>query len=144
MEEGEDVMSLSEYEKFAVRWPEPSEGSPEVGTGRDSAATLLSDAQVPGAGHHVRLAWINGIPEAEPGPVEQVLDHDQLLLHVGMDHTTPQDLGATIRLSLGGQPVVFNTTTAVFIPKGTPYGPLTWEEFRRPHVQLNPGVRVRR
>jgi hypothetical protein len=130
-------MSSSEFEKFAVRWPDPQSGSLGVEEGQGSAATLLSDAQVPGAGHHVSLAWIDAIPAAGPAQVEQVLDHDQLLLHVGMDHTTPQDLGATIRLYLGGQPVVFNTTTAVFIPKGTPYGPLTWEEFRRPYVQLS-------
>ena len=40
-------------------------------------------------------------------------------------------------MTLGGQPIVFNTTTAVFIPKGTPYGPLTWKEFHRPHLQLS-------
>ncbi len=54
-----------------------------------------------------------------------------------MDSARPQELGATIELVLGGQSVVFNTTTAVFIPKGTPYGPITWREFHRPHVQLS-------
>ena len=54
-----------------------------------------------------------------------------------MDPATPQVLGGTVELYLGGQPIVFNTTTAVFIPKGTPYGPLTWREFRRPHLQVS-------
>ena len=66
-----------------------------------------------------------------------MLDYDEILLHIGTDPDTPQDLGATIELPLGGQPIVFNTTTSVFIPKGTARGPLTWKDFRRPHIQMS-------
>ena len=76
------------------------------------------------------------MPAAAPRRPERVPDHDQLLLHIGMDPTTPQVLGATVEFYLGGQPIVFNTTTSIFIPKGTPYGPITWKEFQRPHVQV--------
>ena len=98
--------------------------------------TFLSNRQIPGADHYVDMTWIYA--DSQPGryAFETVLDHDQLVLHVGMDWSRPQDLGATIEFCLGGRPIVFNTTTSVFIPGGTPYGPLAWKEFRRPHVQL--------
>jgi len=97
---------------------------------------LMSSTQVPEAGVHVELSWIYGIPRNDPQMAQRVLDHDQILLHTGMDAATPQVLGGTLELYLGGQPIVLNTTSAVFIPKGTPFGPLTWKEFQHPHLQL--------
>jgi hypothetical protein len=99
--------------------------------------TFLSSKQVPEANFHIDLSWIYDVPQPNPHTMEQVLDYDQILLHIGMNPGTPQDLGGTIELYLGGQPIVFNTTTSVFIPKGTVYGPLTWKEFHHPHVQLS-------
>jgi hypothetical protein len=130
-------MKVSKYEKFVVQRPIPAAGLPEV-KGRQWPPTIfMSSGQVPEADVYVELGWIYGIPEPDEPGVEQVLDYDQFLLHIGMDPDTPQDLGGTIELCLGGQPIVFNTTTCVFIPKGTPHGPLSWKEFRRPHVQLS-------
>jgi hypothetical protein len=82
------------------------------------------------------MTWI--YPDSQPGryAVESVLDYDQLLLHVGMDAAKPQQLGAVVEFYLGGQPIIFNTTTSVFIPKGTAYGPIRWREVGRPFVQL--------
>lgn len=130
-------MADSTYERFAVRTPIREAGYPEVKGRQWPPMTFMSSQQIPEADLHIDLGWIYGIPQPNPHTSERVLDYDQLLLHVGMDPDTPQDLGATIELYLGGQPIVFNTTTSVFIPKGTPHGPLTWKEVRRPHVQLH-------
>jgi hypothetical protein len=82
------------------------------------------------------MVWLDA--ESQPGRLAtaRVLDHDQLVLHIGMDWNRPQRLGATVESHLGGQPIVFNTTTSLFIPAGTSYGPVVWTEFERPHVQL--------
>jgi hypothetical protein len=130
-------MPASGLEKWAVSTPAHEAGRGQV-TGRQwPPMTFMSGAQIPEADLHIDLGWIYDIPTPNPWEPEQVLDHDQLLLHIGMDSATPQDLGAVIEFYLGGQRVVFNTTTSVFIPKGTPYGPVTWKEVRRPHVQLS-------
>jgi hypothetical protein len=97
----------------------------------------MSSAQVPEADIWVELCWVYDMPQPNPSLGEQVCDHDQILLHIGMDPDAPQDLGAIMRLYLGGQPIVFNTTTAVFVPKGTPYGPLGWREVHRPHLLVS-------
>jgi len=130
-------MSRSEYEGHAVRWPSGAEGVPVADGAQEPGATLLSDEQVPGASHHATVTWISWMPDEELDQAPQVLDHDQLLLFVGMDWRRPQALGATVELVLGGQPIVFNTTTSVHIPAGTPYGPVSWKELRRPHVQVS-------
>jgi hypothetical protein len=129
-------MTLSKYEKFAVSKPIRDEfcagfeGRPSV------PLTFMSAGQVPEASLHVQLSWIYDIAQPHRYTSQRVLDYDQLLLHMGMASETPQDLGGTVEIHLGGQSIVFNTTTSVFIPKGTPFGPLAWKEIRRPHVQL--------
>ncbi|MBN1322356.1 MAG: hypothetical protein JXA87_16115 [Thermoleophilia bacterium] len=129
-------MTASNFERFAVRTPIREAADPGV-KGRDwPPLVYMSSRQVPETDVYVELGWIRGVPEGGPQATEQVLDYDQLLLHVGMDYKTPQVLGGTVEMYLGGQPVVFNTTTGVFIPKGTPYGPFTWKEFQRPHLQV--------
>ena len=129
-------MTVSKYERLVVRTPLREAGLAEVKGRRSPLLTYLSSGQVPEADTRVELAWIYGIPESASNGGEQTLDCDQILLHIGMDPATPQALGGTVELYLGGQPIVFNTTTSVFIPRGTPQGPLTWKEFQRPHVQL--------
>src|SRR3990172_8922950 len=121
-------MTAFEYERFAVRRPL-----------RDGASgmTYLSCRQISEADHYAELGWVYDTTPSTRYASEQVLDYDQLVLHIGMDADRPQDLGATIEFYLGGRPIVFNTTTSIFIPKGTPFGPVMWKELRRPHVQLS-------
>ncbi len=130
-------MTVSEFERFATRIPIRIPHQPEVIKGRQwPPMTYLSSGQIPEANLYADLSWIYGIPEPNPAAPAQVRNQDQLFLYIGMDPDTPQVLGGTVEFYLGGQPIVFNTTTSVFVPKGTPYGPVTWKEFQRPHVQL--------
>ena len=116
----------------------PQSGAGEGACSKSNgSAVLLSDAQVPGVGHYATITWITEPPSSQVAGAARVLDHDQLLVFVGMDWRTPQRLGATVEMALGGQPIVFNTTTSVHIPAGTPYSPLSWRELDRPHVLLS-------
>jgi hypothetical protein len=127
---------VSPFERFAVRTPVSGPGMSAAEGPRDARRTYLSEAQVPGAGHYVEIGWISEMPPAGGRMPERVADYDQFLLHIGMDPATPQVLGATVEFCLGGQPIVFDTTTSIFIPRGMPHGSVTWKEFRKPHVQL--------
>jgi hypothetical protein len=135
--EGVRFMTLSPYERFAVRTPIRRELYPDAKGRQGLALTYLSGRQVPEANFYLELSWIYDVSQPHRHMSQRVLDHDQLLLHIGMDPNTPQELGGTVAFYLDGQAIVFNTTTTVFIPRGTPYGPLTWKEIRRPHVQLS-------
>jgi quercetin dioxygenase-like cupin family protein len=59
------------------------------------------------------------------------------MIHWGGNPEIPQVLGGEIEFYIGGQPITFNTTTGIFIPKGTPHGPMTWKKFEFPHIQMN-------
>jgi len=126
----------SRYERFAVREPAKERRLHEVRVGRSFPLTYMSSTLVPEADVHVELGWIREAPKSVPQAAERVLAYDQMLLYIGMDWGLPQNLGATIECTLGGQQIVFNTTTAIFIPKGTPFGPVVWQEVQRPHVEL--------
>ena len=129
-------MTAMSGERFVVSRPLAPGGCQGVQGCDATRRTFLSDAQVPGCGHYLDMTWVYA--DSQPGRYAsaRVLDHDQYLLHLGMDWTTPQDLGATVEFHLGGRPITFNTMTSIYIPAGIPYGPLSWQEFRRPHVQL--------
>ncbi len=99
--------------------------------------TFLSNRQVPEANCYLQLGWIYGIPQPNPHILAHVHDYDEILLHWGGDPGKPQDLGAEIGFALGGQKIIFNTTTCIFIPRGTHHGPLIWNEFRFPHVLMS-------
>jgi hypothetical protein len=130
-------MTISEFEKFVVRKPILPADRLAVKGRQSPPMVLMSSAQVPEADVYAELGWVYGIPEGGRQAAQQVYGYDQILLHIGMDYSTPQVLGATVEMPLGGQSIVFNTTTAVFIPKGTPFGPVTWKEFHRPHIQMS-------
>ncbi|MBN1631034.1 MAG: hypothetical protein JW990_14830 [Thermoleophilia bacterium] len=129
-------MTTSEFERYIVRKPLQSADGSTV-KGRQTPMVYLSSRQVPETCAYIELSWIHGMPEPNPYLQQRTLDYDQILLHIGMDYARPQVLGGTVELVLGGQPVVFNTTTAVFIPQGTPYGPLTYKDFAEPHLQMS-------
>jgi hypothetical protein len=75
-----------------------------------------------------------GVPE--PHIFEHSHDFDEVVLHIGGDPGNYENLGAEIKFVVGGQPLVFNETSAIYIPKGVKHGPLTWNKFDRPHIQM--------
>ena len=127
-------MTESQYEKFAVRKPD-REAFPGVKGRQSPTMTYMSNKLVSNVPYFIELGWIYDKPE--PHIYEHTLDYDRIILHWGGDPDTPQDLGATIEYYIGGQQITFNTTTGMFIPKGTPIGPVIWKDFNRPHIMMN-------
>jgi hypothetical protein len=128
-------MPRSEYERYAVRKP-LYEAGPGIKNRQSPTMTFMSGKQVPEANYYIELGWIYDIPEPNPHIFEHVHDYDEIVLHWGGNPEVPQDLGGEIEFYIGGQPITFNTTTGIFIPKGTPHGPLTWKKFRFPHIEM--------
>jgi hypothetical protein len=128
-------MAQSVYEKNAVRKPN-YEVCSGIKNRQSPTMTFMSEKQT-GAPYYIDLGWIYGIPEPNPHVMEHVHDYDEILLFYGGDYKQPQVLGAEIECYIGGQPIAFNTTTSMYIPKGTPHGPVTWKRFDYPHVQMS-------
>jgi hypothetical protein len=128
-------MAVSKYEKYAVRKP-IYEAGPGVKYRQSPTMTFMSDKQVPGVPYYIELGWIWDMPEPNPHIFEHVHDYDEIVLHWGGNPDMPQVLGGEIEFYIGGQPITFNTTTGIYIPAGTPHGPLTWKKFEFPHIEM--------
>ena len=128
-------MAKIDYEKYLVRKP-IYEAFGGTKNRQSPTMTIMSNKQVPGVNHYMEPGWIYGIPEPNPSLHEHVHNYDEIVLHWGGNYKTPQVLGGEIEFYVGGQPIVFNTTTALYIPKGTPHGPVIWRKFQFPHMQM--------
>lgn len=128
-------MADLKYEKYAVRKPVYEVGG-GVKNRQSPTMTYISQKQC-GAPYYITLGWVYGIPKPNPCVREHVHDYDEILLFYGSDTKNPQVLGGEIEFYIGGQPINFNTTTSMYIPKGTPHGPVTWKKFYYPHMQMS-------
>jgi hypothetical protein len=131
-------MATTNYEKYLVKNP-TRQGSPD-GTVRNRTfppLTYMSSALVPEAKYNIQFGWVSGMPAPATYLPEQVSDYDEVLVNIGGDCRNPEDLGADIEYTLGGQVFSINSTGAVYIPRGVPHGPLTYRAFRHPHVRIS-------
>jgi hypothetical protein len=128
-------MPKIDYEKYLVRKP-LYEAFGGTKNRQSPTMTMMSDKQVSGCNHYIEPGWIYGIPEPNPSLHEHVHEFDEIVMHMGGDYKTPQVLGGKVEFYVGGQPITFNTSTAFYIPKGTPHGPVIWKKFQFPHLQM--------
>jgi hypothetical protein len=130
-------MAEPKYSKYMVRKPAYETGLANV-TGRQiPTMTYMSSDLVPGANLYLEFGWIWDMPKPNPHITEHSHDHDEIVLHIGSDPNNPEDLGGEIEFVVGGEPLVFDTTTALFVPKGVRHGPLTWKKVTRPHIEMS-------
>jgi hypothetical protein len=128
-------MTAIDYEKYLVRKPN-YEAFGGVKNRQSPTMTMMSNKQVPGCNYYMEPGWIYGIPQPNPSLHEHVHDYDEIVMHWGGNYQTPQVLGGEVEFYVGGQPVTFNTSTAFYLPRGTPHGPVTWKKFQFPHMQM--------
>jgi hypothetical protein len=123
------------YEKYLVRKPnyEAFDGTKNR---QAPTMTMMSNKQIPGVNYYMEPGWIYGIPDPNPSLHEHVHEYDEIVMHWGGDYRRPQVLGGEVEFYVGGQPITFNTTTALYTPAGIPHGPVTWKKFDFPHMQM--------
>ena len=128
-------MAVSKFEKYLVRKPVYERFS-GVKNRQSPAMTYMSRAQVPESNYYLEYGWIQGIPEPNPYIFEHVHDTDEIILYLGGDPDNPEDLGGEIEIRVGGQPLIFSSTSALFVPRGVKHGPVIWHKFRKPHIEM--------
>jgi len=125
----------TDYGKYLVSKP-IYEAGPGYKGRQSPTMTYMSGQQVPEANYYIELGWIWDMPEPNPHIHEHVHDYDEIVLHWGGDWKRPQVLGGEITFYVGGQPITFNTTTGVYIPAGVRHGPMIWNRFEFPHIEM--------
>ncbi len=126
------------YEKYMIKEP-ITQSQPDLNVRNRTFPPLiyLSSAQIPGIKYNIEFGWVWGMPQPNPYLDERVGEFDEILLNIGGDCYNPEELGADIEYSVGGQIFSINSTSAIFIPKGVRHGPLKYKEFRHPHVRVS-------
>jgi hypothetical protein len=130
-------MAESKYGKNLVRKPTYELDAGEVKGRQNPTMTLMSNDLVPGSNTYLEVGWVWEIPEPNP----HILKHshskyNEIVLHIGSDPSNPDDLGAEMEFTIGGEPLVFDHTSAIFVPAGVTHGPVIWKKVRRPHLQM--------
>lgn len=126
------------YEQYLVKEPaREGQADRKVRNITFPPLTYMSSALVPEAKYHIEFGWVWGLPEPNPYCDERVSEYDEILVNIGGDSRNPEDLGADIEYVLGGQTLSTNSTGAIFIPRGVTHGPLTYKEYRHPHVRIS-------
>ncbi len=128
-------MPVTDFQKNLINRP-LREVSVDAANRQSPLMTYMSEKQVPGCNCYIQLGWIYTLPEPKRCGEEQVSDYDKVVLYWGTDYTDPEALGAEIEFSMGGQTLAFDTSSAIYIPKGTKHGPVTWKSCKRPHVEM--------
>lgn len=126
------------WEKNLVRKPRYEVSAGDIKGRQYPTMTLMSNDLVPGSNTYIELGWVWDMPEPNPHIFEHTHREgcNEIVLHIGGDPNNPEDLGAEIEFTVGGQPLVFDTTSALFVPAGTKHGPVTWKKLTRPHLQM--------
>jgi hypothetical protein len=131
-------MAKIDWEKNLVRKPRYEVSAGDIKGRQYPTMTLMSNDLVPGSNTYIEIGWVWDIPS--PNPHIHQHSHregcNEIVLHIGSDPNNPEDLGAEIEFVVGGQPLVFDTTSALFVPAGVKHGPLTWKRLTRPHLQM--------
>jgi hypothetical protein len=127
-----------DYEQYVIRSPMREAGA-ELTAGRTAPTmTYMSGVQIPGVKTYIEFGWTFGIPKsARTAHAMPVTAHDKLeeiVLRIGGDPKDPLDLGGDMEFHVGGQPLRFNSSSALFVPKGVFHGPIKCLEYRKHHI----------
>lgn len=129
-----------EYQQYIIRSPMREAGA-EMTAGRTAPTmTYMSGVQIPGVKTYIEFGWTFGQPvsnrtrNAMPSMAHP--NYDEVVLHIGGDPENPTDLGGDIEFVVGGEPLRFSNTSALFIPRLVDHGPIRCLAYRKPHIVM--------
>jgi len=129
-----------DFEQYVVRSPLREAGA-AFSARTSPTMTMMSDVQVPNANYYIDLAWAYGVSAykitKDTTPEISYKNHDQIVLYIGGDSAHPEELGGEMEVNMGGQLLTFDTTSALFIPRGTRHGPRRLKKYSKPHVMIS-------
>lgn len=130
-------MPKKSYKKNLVDKPAYEVGSQQDIKGRQNPTmTFMSNDLVPGSNTYIEIGWIYEMPTPNPHIHNHSHDYPEIVLHIGTNPEKPEELGGKIEFVVGGETIIIDKTSALFVPKGVEHGPLTWKSVEKPHIQM--------
>ena len=129
-------MDKPKYQKNLVTNPIRERSSEPDIIGRVPSMTYVSHNFFPQLELYSRWGWIVGMPDPDPHISRHVHDYDEIVIHIGSDPNDPEDLGGELEFMVDDEPIIINKTSALYIPKGVPHGPVKWKRVTKPHIEM--------
>jgi hypothetical protein len=130
-------MAKSSYKKNLVQEPAREVWMDRELKGRQNPTmTFMSGDLVPGSNTYIEVGWIYQMPDPNPHILRHKHNYSEIVMHLGNDPANPEDLGAEIDFGVGNETLKITKTSAIYVPKGVPHGPLVWQKVKRPHIQM--------
>jgi len=130
-------MAKKSYKMNLVQEPHYEVGGNQEIKGRQNPTmTFMSNDLVPGSNTYIEIGWVYKMPRPNPHIHDHAHNYDEIVLHLGTDPNRPEYLGARIEFVVGGEKLIIDKTSALFIPRGVAHGPLTWQKVEKPHIQM--------
>jgi hypothetical protein len=130
----------SDYEQYVIRSPLREAGAEFVRGRTSPTMTYMSGLQIPGVKCYIEFGWTFDMPSSKragTGMPAMLHDNfDEIVLHIGGDPARPEELGGEIEFFVGGQPLLFSTSSALFLPRGLLHGPLACKKYEKPHIVM--------
>jgi hypothetical protein len=115
----------------------------EIRGQKKSSLLLMSRTQVPEASCDIQFSWVTDPANPTTHSDEHANNFNEIMLFIGGEAEKPEDLGAEIEFYLGGQRLLFNTSSGIFIPAGVRHGHLSRKKVDGPFVEMSVTLRNR-
>ena len=100
---------------------------------------FLDNNVIPGA-FYVESAWVFPPFAKESHGDSHSHDYNEVLAFFGSNPEAPNDLNAEAEVHLGGEIHTITKSCLIFIPKGTPHGPINFKRIDRPIFHFSCGT----
>ena len=86
---------------------------------------------------YLEAVWF--LTSNDTGPEEHTHDFDEFLGFVGTDAERPEELGAQITFSIGGETITVTKSCLVYVPRGVKHSPILVPSLERPIIHFSGG-----
>ncbi len=148
-------MTESKYEKYVVREPTRIQGKDEtVWTTVRNSMTIppfsffLGDKPIKEAHTLLELTWIwkDTAIGANPESPPHKHGYDEIFMFCGTNRVDPKDFGAEVEMWMGegdkAEKITTNTSSAIFVPKGTVHLPIIFRNVKKPIMLVLVGLNL--
>jgi len=125
------------YTGHVIRRYERVDGTmPELPEGFSTPLLWIDGQKLPGGPYTESLWFHNGDYN---GPEPHSHDFDEYIGFLGSDPENPEDLNGEVNLMLGGEKLIIDKSTIVFIPKGLSHSPIGVSYLNRSIIHFSGG-----